>query len=114
LESEREDVRASVRGEFTSALESLSNERAHLLGEVSRLRRALTEAESSASAIRSESRESADKQVEAIHNRVKVALEHKDQIINELRAAKESLVERLQHLEEALDRKTKEKLLLKV
>lgn len=47
LESERDDVRKSVRGEFSSAIDALSKERGRLLSEVSQLRLKLSQLSSS-------------------------------------------------------------------
>ena len=81
-------MRASVRGEFTSALDSLSSERASLLSEVSELRYKavrqydillvlddshyrlkLSEAMSEKAAIEKEKRREADAEVREIHQR---------------------------------------------
>lgn len=69
MESERDDVRQSVRGEFTSALDALSAERSHLLNETADLRLQLAEAKSETEARERESRREMEMEAMKIHTR---------------------------------------------
>ena len=70
MESERDDVRQSVRGEFSTALESLSSERSALLDELSSLRLRLAEAASEREAAEREAKRETEEQVQRIHERL--------------------------------------------
>jgi regulator of replication initiation timing len=69
LESERDDVRRAVCGEFSSALESLSEERGNLLNELSDLRLRLAEVVSEKEAAEKDRRREVDAEVKEIHQR---------------------------------------------
>ena len=67
LELEREDVRQSVRGEFESALEGLTQERSQLLNQVSELRLKLAESQSEKETVERRWRMQAEEEAEKIH-----------------------------------------------
>ena len=67
LELEREDVRTAVRGEFSSALEGLTQERAGLLNQVSELRLKLAELQSDKETVERRWRLQAEEEAEKIH-----------------------------------------------
>ena len=67
MESERHDVRQSVRGEFASAIESLSQERGNLLNELSDLRLKLAELKSEKEAEEKERKREMEMEIEKIH-----------------------------------------------
>ena len=69
MESERDDVRKSVRGEFSSALDGLSAERTHLLNETADLRLQLAEAKSEREAAERESKKEMEMEAMKIHAR---------------------------------------------
>ena len=69
LEGEREDIRQAVRGEFTTAMESLTSERSHLLQELSDLRLTLAEVKSAKESVEKTMKREAEMEVERIHTR---------------------------------------------
>lgn len=69
LEGEREDIRQAVRGEFTTAMESLTLERSQLLQELSDLRLALAEVKSAKESTEKTMKREAEVEVERIHTR---------------------------------------------
>lgn len=67
FEAEREDVRQAVRGEFSAAMESLTNERSGLLNQMSELRVKLAEAQSEKEAAEKDWRTKSDDEAAKIH-----------------------------------------------
>ena len=67
LELEREDVRQAVRGEFSSALEGLTQERSNLLNQLSELRLRLAELQSEKETVERRWRMQAEEEAEKIH-----------------------------------------------
>lgn len=67
LELEREDVRQAVRGEFSAALEGLTQERGTLLNQMSELRLRLAEMQSEKEIVERRWRLQAEEEAEKIH-----------------------------------------------
>eukprot|EP00094_Tigriopus_californicus_P008370 TCALIF_08065-PA protein Name:"Similar to AZI1 5-azacytidine-induced protein 1 (Homo sapiens)" AED:0.03 eAED:0.03 QI:0/1/0.6/1/1/0.8/5/10/321 len=111
LESERDDVRQAVRGEFNSALEALSNERNSLLNQISDLRLACTEMKSQILVMERAHKREMEREIENIHVRVKAAIAKKEEQLQELKQNFANALEQIEHLEDSLERNTKERIL---
>ena len=69
FEAEREDVRSAVRGEFTTAMESLAAERTGLMNQVTEVRLKLAEAQSDREAAEKLWKAHAEEEAAKIHAR---------------------------------------------
>ena len=69
FELEREDVRQSVRGEFSAALEGLTQERGNLLNQLSDMRLKLAEIQSEKETVERRWRLQAEEEAEKIHSK---------------------------------------------
>lgn len=72
LESEREDIRSAVRGEFTAALDSLASDRTTLLNQVGDLRLKLAEVLSQKEAEEKKRKQEAEEEAAKIHTRLEM------------------------------------------
>ena len=69
FELEREDVRQSVRGEFSAALEGLTQERSNLLNQLSDMRLKFAELQSEKETVERRWRLQAEQEAEKIHSK---------------------------------------------
>ena len=69
LENERDDIRNVVRGEFASALDSLTEERTNLLSQLSDMRLKLAESHSEQESCEKRWRCQAEEEAERIHSK---------------------------------------------
>ena len=69
MESERNDVRSAVRGEFSSAIEGLSQERSKLLNDLSDLRLTVAELKSEKEASEKDRKREMEAEVDKIHEK---------------------------------------------
>jgi hypothetical protein len=129
FEAEREDVRKAVRGEFATAMESLTVERTNLLNQLSELRLKLAEVQSEKEAAENQWRVHAEEEAAKIHTkyycyiclayvlpllftyiyyRVKAAIQKKEDTICDLQRNYDRALTECQHLETLLQRQTKQ------
>ncbi|XP_040577290.1 uncharacterized protein [Lepeophtheirus salmonis] len=85
LESERENVRKSVRGEFLSTIETLTDDKNSILQEMGNLRIKVSELQSQIESDKVKMKIEKEEDAERIHSRVKSAISRKDEAITELK-----------------------------
>ena len=69
METERDDIRNIVRGEFASALDTLTEERTNLLNQLSEMRLKLAEAKSELETSEKQWKCQAEEEAEKIHSK---------------------------------------------